>query len=371
MTIARPAYNELLARIWNSLRQNLGITANIDDSVMGMIAKVCATEMDLAWAEIERIANNSSISTMTGAALDNFGLDLGLPRRQAQQATSTGGPRPVRFTNTGGSTVQIPTGTRVFSTTNPQFAYLTTEGLTLAAGASDSVHVTAADYGAVYNVGIGQLNAHNVPSVSVTVTNILPISNGNFLESDDSYRNRISQEFRRRKVLNVENTVALMRHVPGVKDAILINLARGGGTFDMIIVPENVNDTSAVLSDCSRLLTVNVNAGIKWKVRAPRNRYLDVTAVVVFAPGTGDRKEVVRESIRQQIRARIDTLPVETGDGRGTVNLGQIRAAVLVADGSVQDAIVSFELDGALASSEGTVSLSLGERLVLRRLEIS
>jgi hypothetical protein len=172
-------------------------------------------------------------------------------------------------------------------------------------------------------------------------------------------------------VLNVENTVALMRHVPGVKDAILINLARGGGTFDMIIVPENVNDTSAVLSDCSRLLTVNVNAGIKWKVRAPRNRYLDVTAVVVFAPGTGDRKEVVRESIRQQIRARIDTLPVETGDGRGTVNLGQIRAAVLVADGSVQDAIVSFELDGALASSEGTVSLSLGERLVLRRLEIS
>lgn len=371
MAFPRPSRQELQDRIWTKIRQNTRITANLESSVIGVLVKILAAELDLAWAEVEKIHQNSSLSTASGTALDNFGLELGVPRIVARKATTLGSPRSIRFTNTGGTSVTVPPQTRVWNHVDPQLAFITTEGITLNAGEAGEVHATAAETGDIYNVGLGQINRHNVPNVSLVVQNILPIQNGELSETDASYRERLMQEFRRRRVLNLDNLNALLRSVPGVKDVYIMNLKRGRGTVDCVIIPHSYTSTSEVVSEAQRLLTENVPAGISARALPPRYRQLSVSISIRFTPSAADRREAVRESIRQQIRSRVDNLPVETGNGAGSLYLHQLRAAAEIADESVVSASVSFLLDGSPIGTEGELRIGVGERIVLTSLEVN
>lgn len=371
MAFPRPSKKEIQDRIWNKILSNTSITANIDSSAIGVLAKIVAAELDLIWAEAERVALNSQITTAGGGALDNLGLELGTPRVEARKSSTLGSPKAIRFTNTGAGSVLVPVGTRVWNDANPQLAFITTEGITLAAGQAGEVHGSAVETGDIYNVGIGQLNRHNVANVSIVVQNILPIQNGALRESDASYRERLLQEYRRRRVLTVDGMSALLRSVPGVKDIYTINLKRGAGTIDAIVIPYSYTDTSSVVAECNRLLQDNIPAGISALAKAPRYRQLSVSINLRFSLGAGDRREVVRESIRQQIRARIDNMPVETGDGTGSLFVSQIRAAAQLADESVLDASMNLLLDGSAIAGEGELRVGVGERLVLTALEVN
>lgn len=371
MAFPIPSKQEIQDRIWNKIRSNTTLWANIDSSVIGMITKIVAAELDLVYQTINQVAENSQISTAVGAALDNLGLELGLPRNEAVKSGSLGGPRPVRFTNTGVSSVTIPVQTRIWNDATPQLPFITIEGAIIAAGQSAELHVTAVETGEVYNVGIGQLNKHNVSNASVTVQNILPIQNGRLKETDASYRERIIQDYRRRKVLNLSNLAAMLRGVSGVKDVFVLNLARGDGTVDCIIIPYSYTDTNQVVAECNRVLIENVDAGISARAKGPNYRQLTVSINIRFTPSVGDRREDVRESIRQQIRARIDNMPVETGQGEGSLYVGQLRAAAQIADASVLDANLSLMLDGSPIGNEGEIRIAVGERIVLTALEVS
>lgn len=371
MAFPRPSYTEIEQRIWNKVRANTTITANLDSSAIGVLVKVVAAEFDTLWAEYEKVANNSQLTTAEGPALDVLGLDLGVPRRADRSASTSGLARAVRFTNSGVASVIVPSGTRVFKDSNPQIAYFTTEGVTISTAQSAEVHVTAASPGELYNVGIGELNRHNVPNVSVTVTNILPIETGSFQESDTAYRERLIQEFRRRRVLNLQNLDALLRSVPGVQDVYIINQRRGAGTFDAIIIPRAITSLTAVVDECNRLLVQNVPAGISGIARAPQYKQLDVQINLRFSPSSNVDRERVRESIRQQVRARVDNLPVEDGSGNGSLFIGQLQALAGNADTSVLEASGSFGLDGSPLSSSGEIRLATGQRIILRSLEVN
>lgn len=336
-----------------------------------MLVKIFAAELDLAWGEMERVAQNSQISTAVGGALDNFGLELGVPRNEARKATTLGSPKAIRFTNTGSTTVVVPTGTRIWNDATPQLAFSTTEGLTLTAGQAGEAHATAVETGEVYNVGVGQINRHNVPGVSITVQNILPVQNGSLRESDAQYRERLLQEYRSRRVLTLDGLSAILRSVPGVKDVFLLNLKRGNGTVDCVIIPYSYTSTAEVVAECNRLLAERVDAGISARAKPPRYRQLSVSIVLTFSPSAGDRRELVRETIRQQIRSRVDNLPVETGSGNGALFVGQLLAAARLADESVLDASMGILLDGSSIANEGELRIGIGERLVLTALEVN
>ncbi len=370
MPIPRPSENEILQRIYNRIRNETPITANLDSSVIGVILKIIAAEMNLTWEYIEDLQRQSNLSTATGAALDNFGLLFGVPRKSAKQASTTGLTRSVRFTNLGNASAVIPSGARVFKDSDPQVAFFTIEGATIPAGGIADLHVTAAAEGDIFNVGIGELNRHSVSNVTVTVTNILPIQNGQFQESDASYRERLLQDITRRDSLNVFNCDALLRSVPGVKDVFIIDFKRGAGTFDAIVIPFSESATSEVVAECQRLLNEFVPVGISGLARAPHYRQLDVRVTLRFTPDAGEVRETIRESIRAQIISRVDNLPVENGSGNGTFFTSQIKASAVLADPKVLDAITVLGLDGSPLSSEGEIRLGVGERLVLRSLSV-
>ncbi len=370
MPVPRPSEQEVLGRIYNRIRNETPITAALDSSMIGVILKVIAAEMDLVWQYIEDLYQQSNLSTATGASLDNFGLLFGVPRKAATQASTAGYTRAVRFFNTGSITVTVPSGTRVYKDSDPTVAYFTTEGAAIAPGSSQDLHVTAANPGEVYNVGIGELNRHSLPSVSVTVTNILPIQNGALEESDASYRERILQELTRRDSLNVFNTDAMLRQIPGIRDVFILDFKRGAGTFDAVIIPYNQSDTQQVVSEAQRLLDDNVPAGISAIARPPQYRQLDVSITLQFSPDAGNQREQARESIRSQIIARVDNLPVEDGSGNGTFYPAQITALATLADPTILGVVASLGLDGSPLAPVGSITLAIGERLVLRSLSV-
>jgi uncharacterized phage protein gp47/JayE len=368
--IPRPSEQELLNRIHNRIRNETPITAGLDSTLIGVILRIIAAEMNLVWGYVTELEKQSNLSTATGTSLDNFGMIFGVPRREAQPASTAGYTRAVRFSNVGNANVVVPSGTRVFKDRDPQVAFFTTEGVTLTPGNSSEVHVSAASEGDVYNVGISELNRHSLSNVSILVTNILPIQNGSFQESDAAYRERLFQELTRRDALNVFNTDAMLRSVPGVKDVFVIDFSRGAGTFDAVIIPFNEGATSNVVSECQRLLNEFVPVGISALAKPPKYRQLDIRVNLRFKPDVGEKKEFIRESIRAQTIARIDNLPVEDGSGNGTFYVGQIRAAATVVDSSVIDAMVVLGIDGSPLAPEGEVRLGIGERIVLRSLSV-
>lgn len=369
MAVARPSYQEIVNRIYSSLRAQTAIQADLDTSAVGVLVKTFAAELDRYWQALEATELQADLLTATGAGLDRWGNNIGVPRKPSENANSYGQVRPLRFTNTGNSSITIPANTRCWAANNPQFAYFTTEGITLTAGSQGEVHVTAAEPGDVFNVSIHQINRCNFPG-SVVVDNILPLTNGSFVESDDSYRERLVQEYRGRVVFNKDTAVALLRSIPGVKDVFVIEKARGPGSFDAIIVPTSTANTASVVQEAQRLLAVRTPVGISAVAKAPVYRYLDVRVQLKFNPNQTTQRESARETVRAEIAALIDGLPVENGSNSGSLFIAQLRGIALSVGAGVIGGTVQVGLDGTALGSEGEIKLSIGERLVLRGLVV-
>jgi uncharacterized phage protein gp47/JayE len=370
MAIPKPSEQDILNRIYQKILNETSITAKLNSSAIGVLLKVIAAELGLVWNYVDNLEKDSNLATATGFALDNFGLLFGVLRKQASSSSTIGYAPSVKFTNLGSSPISVSQGTRVWKSSDPSIAYFTTQGSTIAGGSYSLLHVTAVSDGTSYNVGIGELDTSNVPNASILVTNILPIQNGSFEESDASYRQRILQDLTRRDVVNIYNIDALIRSVPGVRDVFLLNLYRGTGTFDVIVIPYNTSATSQVVAEAQRLLNESIPIGISAVARQPSYRQLDVKVSLIFSQSSTSNKEGIREAIRGQIISRIDNLPVEDGSGIGKFYLSQVKALAISTDVSVLDAVVSIGLDGSPYSSDGSITLAIGERLVLRSLSV-
>lgn len=370
MAIPRPTYSEILDKIHNRIITETSFTGDLNTTGIGLIQKIIAAELDEVWAQLQELERQSNISTATGGSLDALGLMLGVGRVRARKASSAGGAPAVRFTNVGAGPTIVPAGTRVWRQATPAIAYFTTEGATVAAGTSADIHVAAAETGEVFNVGARQLDSHNVPNASILVSNVLPIQNGQLTESDESYRERLIREFQRRKTLNPANIVALIRNISGVRDAYLLDLYRGSGTFDIIVVPYDISSTSACVTEAQSLLNENVPAGISAKARGPAYRQLDVKIVLVWSQKETERRDAVRQNIRSQIISRIDNLAIEDGSGIGTFATSQIRGIALDADPIVMGATIVLGLDGSPLAPDGYITIETGQRIALRSLSV-
>jgi uncharacterized phage protein gp47/JayE len=371
MPIPKPSIEELQTRIYNRLKGETGIDAGLHGSVAGAIVKVIAAELNLVWDTVDAIYRQSNISTAFGPGLDAIGALVGVARRPAQQASTIGFSKSVRFTNLGQAQANIPIGTRVWNEQNPQVAFFTTEGLILSPGESGFVHVRAAGPGEFYNVPARTLTKHNAPNVNVSVINVAAIDNGSLRESDDSYRERIIQEFQRRNTANVDSIIALVRNVPGVRDAWVTEFERGAGTFGVTILPYDDSEAAELVARVSSVVQSAVPIGISAQVRPPVYRPLDVKINIRFSPQTGTRQETIRQRVRGAIASLVDNLPVEDGTGNGSFFLSNIRSTVQFLDGAILDASVQVAFEGAPFAEDGVITVSRGERIILRNLIVT
>ena len=370
MPVPVPTDKEILERSYNTLKNETSINVSLDSSATGVMLKIISAELSAVWKYIAEQMEQANLTTATGSSLDDLGLLVGAVRKEETKATTSGQVPSIRFTNLSGSTINIPTGTRVFADKDPNIAYFTTEGAVVNSAQTADIHATAAFSGTNYNVGVGDLNRHSLPYTNVTVTNLYAIQNGSYKETDASYRQRILQELRRRNAFTVDNCSSLLRSIDGIKDVLVLNLYRGAGTFDVICVPYIDSQANELVAQCKRILQKSCPIGIDFKVRSPKLRQLDLSINLRFVPDATN-KEATRQLAKSIIISRINNLPVENGLNNSVLYLSQLKNSVASIDSSIFDATINGYLDDVPLAVAGEIRLNIGEKITLRNLTIN
>lgn len=365
----RPSIPQLEQTILANIKSQTGVSISLDDTILGLIIKSTAQLLDGVYAEYENLERQKSLFTATGESLENWGLLFGVRRNQTTRASSTGFTRPCRFTNLTTSSQVIPSGTRVWNSENPQLAFFTTEAITLSAGNSGEVHIDAEEAGSLYNIPVGYLNNHSLTTANITVTNITPIINGAEQESDDSLRGRIIREFQRKATFNADICSSYLRQIGNVKEAIVMEFKRGVGTYDVILDLYSFENAESTVQLARDLLAEASPLGISYNIDTPKLRYLDINISLTFKPNSLNQ-DAIRSEIRAQINALISSLPVETGSGNGSLFLDQINGIAQASDLDIISINPQYGLDQEPIDNTGQVTINVGERIILRTINI-
>jgi len=367
MPLTKPSFNSMLNRAWNKVSQATGLTAS-SESAFGMnILRVFCNELMLLWDELEYIDNQTSLSSAIGSNLDSIGAFFGLARKTATSATTAGTPNSVAFTNNGATSLNVPAGTRVWPSSQPNLSFLTSLTITIPAGQVGYVDVTAVAPGSYYNVGAGVLDSSSMGSL-VTVTNPLPISNGSDVESDNDFRVRIQNQIYLRESANTTAITTALTQIPGVSSVQVNNLARGTGTVDVLIYGYDPVVSQSILSQCQAVLNSTVAAGISAIAKAPDIVYVDVAVQVSLRPG-GNLANVTT-IISSIVQGYINSLPIENGSGNGTLSYSVLQSRIQFASADISGATVSLTVNNlpALMSDQ---TLPIGSRFVARTITVS
>lgn len=343
MAILRPSYDELVARFENTLRDMAGITQFGESSVAGAIARILAIELTHLYDLLETLVEQSDVTTATGAALDRIGNLFGVYRRRAQPATSLGAGVGVVFTNTGNVTVTVPAGTTVWSSRYPHRRYRTVSELVIPPGMDGTVHVVAVGTSEAYHVGARELDSHDLGRSDVRVTNPAPIQNAVDVEDDESYRARIMGSFLRRYFGSESYIRSALEELPGISRVELMSGARGPGTLDVLVVPQQMPPSPELMGSVTETLRASVVPGIDWRLRWPRLIPVDVQVKLVWrgAPVADAYTEVA-----QAVRSVIDNLPIDEY-GSVTLSVAELVQAAMSVHSNILSVDVTVLVDGA------------------------
>jgi uncharacterized phage protein gp47/JayE len=371
MLIARPSYDEILAEMLSSFESLTSIDGRPESSIAGAVFRVFSDTLDRFYKRLEEIERASYLSSAQGNDLDRIGTLFGVDRIRQASARTAGFSRAVQFTNNGSLTASLPAGLRVWPPDDPDKAFFTTEGANLVAGGTALVHVRAAAEGSFFNAGLRTLTAHNAPYADISVTNILPINNGEDFESDLAYRVRIQQEITRREGLNEENLRSLLKSLPGIRDVWLFPLYRGPGTLDIVVLPFNEESPTTFLTEVQNFLEVVMPVGISTLVKLPVSRYLDLKVSVKVRTGASVSAETVRSRVRSAIGGYVDNLPLEDGSGNSTFYPSEVIVRTFESSEDIVDTVVQIGLDGIAMSPNLPLTLEVGEHFRLRSLSVT
>lgn len=367
MIVNVPTIQEVTQRIWAAVSSATGLTDTSESSVGYNIVKACATEIVTRWETLATVEQAHDFTQATGADLDKIGEMFGVYRRRATTASSRNTPRGIKFTNNGGTTVTIDSGTRVWDPENPEISYFTRTTISISAGQEGYVDADAPSAGEYYNVGANRLVASNVGG-AVTVINELPITTGSDTETDSGFRARISQALTRMEGPNITALRAVLMSVPGVRNATILNLARGTGTVDVLIEGYDREVPTEVINACQTAAEEIIAAGISVTIKAPQLVYVDVTVLLNLKASASFTS--VRAAVSETIRGYIDNLPIEQGDGAGTLYMAELSARVQQASPDILSSKTTLTVDGIPALSADQ-RLSFGQKFASQAMIIS
>lgn len=244
------------------------------------------------------------------------------------------------LTLNGDAGMVLPAGTVFLTRSGLEFLLL--EAVTIPQTGTGTGVLEAAETGAAYNVGAGEINRMYINAVGLSSYTNGQASGGTDAESDAALLARIRE--RREKPANGANGWQYRQwalSVAGVGDAKVVELAQGPGTVGVTIVDSNMAPASPeIVEACQALLDAQRPVGATVTAAAPEKVELDVSARVVITAAT--TAETVRETFTARlkeylagvIKAKYDTIyysPEE--DTAYTVIYNRILALLLTIDG--------------------------------------
>ena len=244
------------------------------------------------------------------------------------------------ITLNGDAGTTLPAGTVFLTRSGLEFLLL--EAVTIPQGGTAEGTLEAAEAGAAYNVGAGEITRMYVNAAGLSSYVNGEASGGTDTEGDAALLARIRE--RREKPANGANGWQYRQwalSVAGVGDAKVVELADGPGTVGVTIVDSNMAPASPeIVEACQALLDAQRPVGATVTAAAPGEVELDISATVVITGST--TTEAVRETFTVRlkeylagvIKAKYDTIyysPEE--DTAYTVIYNRILALLLTIDG--------------------------------------
>lgn len=369
-----PTYEEIQSMIQDALKSRAGITNFSDSSIAGTLVNVVADLMVDLYTRLAELDSQTSLDTAYGSYLDKIGSMFGVTRLSSKTATTLGTGRSILFTNTGGLDIIVPSGTRIWSSSDFSKAYITVAD-TLVPKADDYgvpgrvyVDAYAAGTGTYYNVRKGELDSHNVGITGLTVTNVVPITAGQDSESDSNYVFRIKNTLLARSGNNSTTLRLALLEIPGVKDVSIIEYARGAGTVDAVIIPAGDKVTADLLNACQTAAEEAVAAGISVKIKAPVEIPVDFS-ILLNVNSTADY-DSVKSLVISAISTYVDNLPLGDETYEGNLIISEVIRAAMDASSAVIDVSIQNMLINGEESNIVNQTAMPGERFYVQSVEV-
>ena len=261
--------DETLQRIVDA---NIGITNTIPGSVIRTIVEALMAELDIQNYTVDQIYKAMNIDTADGSDLDNIVAILGVVRKQATYAEGTVvfGRSDVYATDIAIQYAQM-ISTRQNNNGSTSYEFMVTEDdAKLKAGElQTTVNVRATTPGSLF-LPVGTITIMNTPIVGIEyVTNLTEFIGGTDKETDDELRERAKQALAGLgKGTNTALRSALLG-LEGVVDAIVMDVNRGVGTADIVVITSELPPSQALASEIDYTIGITKAAGIDVKAIFP------------------------------------------------------------------------------------------------------
>lgn len=184
----RKAYAELLEDMEIKTRELFGANMNTSPrSFMGLLLRLFAWFLSLAWQVLEKVYLSGYVPTATGVQLDRLAKMAGIRRRAATTASGF-----VTIEGPAGKTISI--GTEVTGEGEDDPVYQTTIEAVIPSGSTITIPIEALEAGTGSNVGANVLTQLVEPDADIiSVNNAAAINNGLDRERDFEFRERITE----------------------------------------------------------------------------------------------------------------------------------------------------------------------------------
>ena len=255
MAFIRSENEEIIDAALRQLTVQTIITQLAPGSKARALLEIVSRQLSQQYQIFDTNLANTFVSTARGEALDLIGELVGLERLPPVTAGTIIGSQNVIFYTedvnfgaiNGGAPIEIPKGTRVWSTpsavgSDDSIIFLVSQLTTLPASQVEfAIPVEATQQGEVFNVGQDTLTNHDFQGYllsedgTLLVRNRAAITNGRDIESDADFRFRISRQVTASEMANETAIRLAALSVPGVADVEIVPYVRGLGTFGVYV----------------------------------------------------------------------------------------------------------------------------------------
>lgn len=279
--------DETLQRIVNA---NIGITNTIPGSVIRTIIEALLVETDIQNYTIGEIYKAMNIDTATGSDLDAIVAILGVVRKPATygEGVVTFGRSDAYVSDIAIQYAQMVSTKQNNNSNNNkiyEFIVIDDEAKLPTGQLEVTVNIRALEPGHIF-LPVNTINVMSTPIIGMEyVTNKVEFYGGTDEETDDELRFRAKQALARLgKGTGVAIRAALLE-LTGVVDAMVVDMNRGVGTADVVVITSEIPPTLALQNEIESTISITKAAGIDVKTIYPTIRTQDISVTIVDMTG--------------------------------------------------------------------------------------
>jgi uncharacterized phage protein gp47/JayE len=258
-------------------------------------------ELDIQYWQIQQTYENSFIETGYGEDLSELVKILGITRLPATQ--SVGQVKFYRETPAA-QDYTIPAGTLVESipdNVGDTIQFETLQNVILLSGTTEIyADVQSVDAGANTNITAGRILVINDPPIGIeSVINVESMTGGEDEETDDDLKVRAQSALEASGLGTINAIESKLISTPGVKSVNVIDMARGIGTMDILVLGETLPMSTTQKNELIAIVQGIKAGGIDFLITEPTVSNVNLNITLTLTSGTvlADVNTAVNEAI--------------------------------------------------------------------------